>query len=125
MGTGFFLCNGFGYTTLPAEGSSHEQAEETFMNRSLKIGIIGAGNIGGVLTRHFTRLGHDVVVANSRGPESLAGLAKETGADLKHGRLVFGLPVCLDGGQRLLGFQVPIGGGFAHAGIEISDSGSD
>ena len=50
------------------------------MKRKLKIGIIGAGNIGGALTRHFTRLGHDVVVANSRGPESLADLAKETGA---------------------------------------------
>ena len=50
------------------------------MKRKLKIGIIGAGNIGGALTRHFTRLGHDVVVANSRGPESLAGLAEETGA---------------------------------------------
>jgi 8-hydroxy-5-deazaflavin:NADPH oxidoreductase len=50
------------------------------MKGKLKIGIIGAGNIGAALTRHFTRLGHDVVVANSRGPESLAGLAKETGA---------------------------------------------
>ena len=50
------------------------------MKRKLKIGIIGTGNIGTALTRHFTRLGHDVVVANSRGPESLAGLAKETGA---------------------------------------------
>ena len=50
------------------------------MKRKLKIGIVGAGNIGGALTRHFARLGHDVVVANSRGPESLAGLAKETGA---------------------------------------------
>jgi predicted dinucleotide-binding enzyme len=47
------------------------------MKRKLEIGIIGAGNIGAALTRHFTRLGHDVVVANSRGPESLAGLAKE------------------------------------------------
>jgi hypothetical protein len=50
------------------------------MKRKLKIGIIGAGNVGGALTRHFTRLGHNVVVANSRGPESLADLAKETGA---------------------------------------------
>ena len=50
------------------------------MKRKLKIGVIGTGNIGGALTRHFTRLGYDVVVANSRGPESLAGLAKETGA---------------------------------------------
>jgi hypothetical protein len=46
----------------------------------MKIGIIGAGNIGAALTRHFTRLGHDVVIANSRGPETLADLAHQTGA---------------------------------------------
>lgn len=46
----------------------------------MKIGIIGAGHIGGTLTRRFRALGHDVSVANSRGPETLAGLAKETGA---------------------------------------------
>jgi predicted dinucleotide-binding enzyme len=46
----------------------------------LRIGIIGAGNIGGTLTRRLTSLGHDVAVANSRGPETLAKLAAETGA---------------------------------------------
>jgi 8-hydroxy-5-deazaflavin:NADPH oxidoreductase len=46
----------------------------------MKIGIIGAGQIGGTLTRRLTALGHEVSVANSRGPESLAQLAKETGA---------------------------------------------
>jgi Predicted dinucleotide-binding enzymes len=46
----------------------------------MKIGIIGAGHIGGTLTRRFRALGHDVFVANSRGPESLADLAAETGA---------------------------------------------
>jgi predicted dinucleotide-binding enzyme len=46
----------------------------------MKIGIIGAGNIGGTLTRRLRALGHEVSVANSRGPETLAGLAKETGA---------------------------------------------
>src|SRR5271166_3905919 len=46
----------------------------------LRIGIIGAGNIGGTLTRRLMTLGHDVAVANSRGPESLARLATETGA---------------------------------------------
>jgi 8-hydroxy-5-deazaflavin:NADPH oxidoreductase len=46
----------------------------------MKIGIIGAGEIGGTLTRRFAALGHDVSVANSRGPETLAGLARETGA---------------------------------------------
>ena len=47
----------------------------------MKIGIIGAGNIGGTLTRRFRALGHDVAVANSRGPETLRDLASETGAD--------------------------------------------
>ncbi len=46
----------------------------------MKIGIIGAGNIGGNLTRRFAALGHEVRVANSRGPETLADLAAETGA---------------------------------------------
>lgn len=53
----------------------------------MKIGIIGAGNIGGALTRRLTQLGHDVSVANSRGPETLADLASETGAhavDVSH-----------------------------------------
>jgi 8-hydroxy-5-deazaflavin:NADPH oxidoreductase len=46
----------------------------------MKIGIIGAGNIGGTLARRFRALGYEVSVANSRGPETLASLAKETGA---------------------------------------------
>jgi predicted dinucleotide-binding enzyme len=46
----------------------------------MKIGIIGSGHIGGTLTRRLRELGHDVTVANSRGPGSLAGLAAETGA---------------------------------------------
>ncbi len=46
----------------------------------MKIAIIGAGNIGGALTHRLTALGHDVTVANSRGPQTLAELAEETGA---------------------------------------------
>ncbi len=46
----------------------------------MKIGIIGAGHIGGTLTRRLRRLGHEVVVANSREPQTLAGLAAATGA---------------------------------------------
>jgi predicted dinucleotide-binding enzyme len=49
-------------------------------DQKMNIGIIGAGNIGGNLTRRFRGLGHNVFVANSRGPESLADLAAETGA---------------------------------------------
>lgn len=46
----------------------------------MRIGIIGAGNIGGTLTRRLRELGHEVRVANSRAPETLADLAAETGA---------------------------------------------
>jgi 8-hydroxy-5-deazaflavin:NADPH oxidoreductase len=46
----------------------------------MKIGIIGAGHIGGSLTRRLAAAGHTVSVSNSRGPESLADLARETGA---------------------------------------------
>ena len=46
----------------------------------MKIGIIGAGQIGGTLARRLAVLGHDVSIANSRGPETLAALANETGA---------------------------------------------
>jgi predicted dinucleotide-binding enzyme len=46
----------------------------------MKIGIIGAGQIGGTLTRNLTKLGHQVRVANSRDPATLQALAAETGA---------------------------------------------
>lgn len=46
----------------------------------MRIGIIGAGLIGGTLARRWRELGHDVYVANSRDPETLADLAAETGA---------------------------------------------
>jgi len=46
----------------------------------MKIGIIGTGHIGGALTRRLRAAGHDVAIANSRGPASLQELARETGA---------------------------------------------
>jgi 8-hydroxy-5-deazaflavin:NADPH oxidoreductase len=46
----------------------------------MRIGIIGAGAIGGTLARRLAKLGHRVSLANSRGPESLAALAAEIGA---------------------------------------------
>ncbi len=46
----------------------------------MKIGIIGAGHIGGTLARRFAALGHDVSIANSRGPSTLAAFSRDTGA---------------------------------------------
>jgi len=60
--------------------AGHDGRADRPEEHHVKIGIIGAGNIGGNLTRRLTALGHDVSVANSRGPETLADLAAETGA---------------------------------------------
>lgn len=46
----------------------------------MKIGIIGAGYIGSTLAKLFVQTGHQVSIANSRGPESLTEVAAETGA---------------------------------------------
>ena len=43
------------------------------------IGLIGAGKIGGQLARLAVAHGHDVVISNSRGPETLAALVAELG----------------------------------------------
>lgn len=46
----------------------------------MDIGIVGSGRIGSILARHLAALGHQVRIANSRGPETLAALAAETSA---------------------------------------------
>jgi hypothetical protein len=43
------------------------------------IGFIGAGHIGSQLARLAISCGHDVVMSNSRGPETLTGLVSELG----------------------------------------------
>ena len=44
------------------------------------IGIVGAGQLGTVLAERLVALGHEVRIANSRGPESLRDIARRTGA---------------------------------------------
>ncbi len=46
----------------------------------MKIGFIGAGEMGGTLIRQYSRAGHNVKMANSSGIEKLKSLALETGA---------------------------------------------
>ncbi|MFJ4173186.1 NADPH-dependent F420 reductase [Microbacterium sp. NPDC089696] len=43
------------------------------------LGIIGAGHIGSQIARVAIADGYDVVIANSRGPETLAGLIEDLG----------------------------------------------
>ncbi|MFC6986107.1 NAD(P)-binding domain-containing protein [Streptomyces cirratus] len=46
----------------------------------MRTGIIGAGRIGTVLARILVAAGHEVVLANARGPRTLAPLLAELGA---------------------------------------------
>jgi predicted dinucleotide-binding enzyme len=50
----------------------------------MKIGIIGAGEIGGALARHWAAAGHQLLIS-SRHPEQLQALAKELGPNVKVG----------------------------------------
>ena len=49
------------------------------------IGLIGAGHIGGQLARLAVQHGYDVVVSNSRGPETLNDLVRELGPRARAG----------------------------------------
>src|SRR3954470_8228036 len=46
----------------------------------MRIGVIGAAAMGATLARHLAKLGHQVSIANSRGPGRLTALAAEIGA---------------------------------------------
>ena len=46
----------------------------------MKIGIIGTGSIGGTIARKLKAAGHEIRVANSRGPEGVQDFADEIGA---------------------------------------------
>ena len=50
----------------------------------MKIGIIGTGEIGGALARHWGVAGHQLLIS-SRHPEQLQALAKELGPNVKVG----------------------------------------
>ncbi|MBV8518429.1 MAG: NAD(P)-binding domain-containing protein [Acidobacteria bacterium] len=46
----------------------------------MKIGIIGAGHIGGTTAKLFVDAGHEVAISNSRGPETLQDLVRDLGS---------------------------------------------
>ncbi|MEZ5935611.1 MAG: NAD(P)-binding domain-containing protein [Alphaproteobacteria bacterium] len=49
----------------------------------MKIGVIGAGTVGTTLGGHFVAAGHEVLITNSRGPESLARTLAELSQPLE------------------------------------------
>ncbi|ARQ69938.1 NAD(P)-binding domain-containing protein [Streptomyces marincola] len=73
----------------------------------MRIGCVGAGQVGGALARFFAGLGHEVLVANSRDQDRLA--VPVPGDDAEARALVFG-PV------RAVGFDPVAAGGLAAGG---------
>ncbi len=69
----------------------------------MRIGVIGAGNIGATAARLFARAGHEVAIANSRGPGP--GLTLGPGA-----RKIRGRRQTITSGESVYGYQG--GGGF-------------
>ena len=49
----------------------------------MRIGIVGAGHIGGTAAKLFVRAGHQVAMSNSRGPATLASLVPSIGPNAK------------------------------------------
>src|SRR5207245_10747413 len=49
----------------------------------MRIGVIGAGHIGGTAAKLFAKAGHQVAVSNSRGPATLASLVPSIGPSAK------------------------------------------
>jgi predicted dinucleotide-binding enzyme len=47
------------------------------------IGVIGSGNIGATAAEHFVDAGHQVGIANSHGPDSVAPLVDELGPNAR------------------------------------------
>jgi 8-hydroxy-5-deazaflavin:NADPH oxidoreductase len=61
------------------------ESERPATDRTGTIGLIGAGNIGQALARTALRADREVVIANSRGPESLAQVVGALGAGVSAG----------------------------------------
>ena len=49
------------------------------------VGLIGSGNIGSTVARLAVDAGHDVVLSNSRGPETLQALVDDLGSHARAG----------------------------------------
>lgn len=106
----------------------------------MKIGIVGAGRIGGSLAELFAGAGHEVMVSNSRGPETLSDLVASIEGDVEAGtpeeagafgdvdvitiplKAVWGLPSEMFDGKVLIDTNNYYPGRDGH--IEELDSGS-
>jgi predicted dinucleotide-binding enzyme len=69
---------------LSAAGFAADKSAPFKTEHPRKIGIIGTGDIGGALARHWAAAGHQLLIS-SRHPEQLQSLAKELGPNVKVG----------------------------------------
>ncbi|HEY9281058.1 MAG TPA: NAD(P)-binding domain-containing protein [Eoetvoesiella sp.] len=60
------------YSHVPL--TTERRTQQPKENIHMKIGIIGAGNIGATVAKKLAASGHDVKLANSRGPETIRDL---------------------------------------------------
>ncbi|WP_157251445.1 NADPH-dependent F420 reductase [Nonomuraea typhae] len=72
------------------------------------LGLIGSGMIGSAVARLAVAAGHEVILSNSRGPETLAGLVADLG-----GRAHAGTPAAAARAADLIVAAVPLSA-FAH-----------
>jgi len=72
---------------MPSHSGDKGNTQEAFLVlwHMTTIGIIGAGHIGGTLARLAVAAGYEVVVSNSRGPETLVDLVAELGDSARAG----------------------------------------
>lgn len=68
---------------LPVTASAADEAPPK-TTHPMKIGIIGTGDIGGALARHWGAAGHELLIS-SRHPQQLQALAREIGPNVKVG----------------------------------------
>ena len=77
-------------TRMPTDPSAAVNRQNASMTahvqdgNTMKIGILGSGNIGATLTRRLSAAGHQVKVANSRGPETIPAAVLDSGAQAVH-----------------------------------------
>ncbi len=51
----------------------------------MRFGFIGAGNVAQTYARYFVQYGHEVVISNSKGPDSLVEIVRNIGPNAKAG----------------------------------------
>ena len=69
------------------------------------IGFIGAGNIGSQVARLAIQSGYDVVLSNSRGPDTLSALVKELGPKARAGTVLD----AAQSGDPIVVVSIPLG----------------